>query len=158
MTSPLILAVVFGLIGISLIISGGIIVGSVKKLSGDGDAETNIKNVGIIMNIVPGLIAILIAAYFGYRSRSSGADTDVSPTIAVGLVALFGLFLIISGGIVVGSIKKLSGDEDAKKNIKNVGLYMNLFVGIIVFIVAVSIFMYGRSTGNINMPSSLKMS
>lgn len=140
----MILVVVFAVIGICLLISGGIVVGSIKKLSGDEIAKTNIERVGIYMNILPGVIACLIAAFFGYKARQPGVPSDVSPIIVMILTVAFGVCLIISGGIIVGSVKKLKNDDTAQKNIDRVGTWMNLVPGIFIILGTIAMFMYNR--------------
>jgi len=146
MPSPMILVIVFAVIGICLIISGGIIVGSIKKLTGDDTAKKNIENVGTFMNIVPGVLSCAIAGFFVYKTRQPGmGDNNVSPLIVTVLAIALGVCLIISGGIIVGSIKKLTGDDTAKKNIENVGTFMNLVPGVFVVAIAVALFVKSRS-------------
>ena len=134
--SPMFMSILFVVIGICLIVSGGIIVGSVKKLSGDDTAKKNTENVGIFMNILPGIAALVVAGYFFNLTRT-GVASETSPMVILVLGVIFGLCLIISGGIVLGSVKKLSGDDTARKNIENVGIFMNILPGIAVLAFAV---------------------
>lgn len=140
MPSPMILVIVFAAIGISLLISGGIVISSIKKLSGDDTAKKNIENVGIIMNIIPGLVAMMFAGYFFHKARQPGIYSEVSPLLASLIAIASGVCLIISGGIISGSIGKLSGDDTAKANIKNVGVWMNLVPGIVIVLATAGLF------------------
>lgn len=145
MPSPMILVVVFAVIGICLLISGGIVVGSIKKLTaGDSTAKKNIENVGIFMNIIPGIVACLLAAFFIHKARQPGDAVNVSPILVMVLALAFGTCLIISGGIIVGSVKKVSGDTSASTNITRVGTWMNLVPGIFIVLSTIGMFMYNR--------------
>ena len=151
----MILVVVFAVIGICLLISGGILVGSVKKLSGNDTAKKNIENVGIFMNILPGITACLLTAFFIHKARQPGVSSNISPIITVILTVIFGVCLIISGGITIGSIKKLSGDDNAKNNINRVGTWINLVPGIFIILSTIMIFMYNRRNVSVGPMSSI---
>lgn len=145
MPSPMILVILFAVVGVWLLISGGIIVGSIKKLTaGDSTANKNIENVGLIINILPGIAAFLVAAYFMYKARQPGIDNNISPLFGTILALAFGICLIISGAIITASINKVSGDTTAQTNIKRVGLWMNLVPGVLMVLGAGAFFMYSR--------------
>lgn len=153
MPSAIILTVVFVIIGIFFLISGGIIVGSVKKLSGDETAKNNIERVGWIMNIFPGIASCLITAFFMYKAKQSGSY-QVSPLIVSLLCIILGVCLIISGGIIVGSINKLSGDETAKNNVKRMGVG-NILPGSFIILGTIALYMMNRSSGQVYPGSAI---
>jgi len=152
----MVIAIIFAVIGICLIVSGGIVVGSIGKLTGNDTAKTNIKNVGIFMNILPGIVSCLIAGFFAYKAKQNTGvlyNNNPSPIVVSGLVGIFGICLIVSGGIIVGSVGKLSGNATASKNIKNVGYFMNIIPGVVGVLGAGGLFMYNRKKSSLS-PSS----
>lgn len=138
--SPMFMFILFMVIGICLIVSGGIIVGSVKKFSNDATAQKNIENVGIFMNILPGIAALLAAAYFYNASRTIGVMNEISPIVLLVLGVIFGLCLTISGGIVLGSVKKLTGNDTASSNITRTATWLNLIPGLFILVGTVGMY------------------